>query len=70
MVEQFECENCGAYLEFDPRVGGLKCEFCGSTKVVQVEHRTIEEHDFFAAPSSTGWVQLFTSRVAKPSCTA
>ncbi len=55
MVEQFECENCGAYLEFDPRVAGLKCDFCGSTKVVFVEHKAIEEHDFFSAPSSTGW---------------
>ncbi|UCF07821.1 MAG: zinc ribbon domain-containing protein [Thermoplasmata archaeon] len=55
MVEQFECESCGAYLEFDPKVAGLRCEFCGSTKVIFIEHKAVEEHDFFAAPAATGW---------------
>ncbi|MEE9151758.1 MAG: hypothetical protein V3U20_08015 [Thermoplasmata archaeon] len=55
MVKQFECENCGAYLEFDPKSQKLECDYCGSVKVIEVEHKAIEEHDFFSAPTALGW---------------
>ena len=55
VVKQFECENCGAYIEFDPKTQALKCEYCGSEKIIEVEHKAIEEHDFFSAPSALGW---------------
>jgi DNA-directed RNA polymerase subunit RPC12/RpoP len=55
MQKQFECKNCGAYLEFDPATQALKCSFCDSMEVIEVEHKAIEEHDFFAAPKSLGW---------------
>ncbi|UCE74174.1 MAG: hypothetical protein JSV56_00335 [Methanomassiliicoccales archaeon] len=55
MSKQFECQNCGAYLEFDPKTQALKCDFCDSVKVIEVEHKVVEEHDFFSAPRSTGW---------------
>ncbi len=55
MPRQFECQNCGAHLEFDPQVQALKCEYCDSVKVIEVEHKVIEEHDFFSAPTALGW---------------
>jgi predicted RNA-binding Zn-ribbon protein involved in translation (DUF1610 family) len=55
MHKQFECKNCGAYLEFDPKTQTLKCDFCGSTEIIEIEHKAILEHDFFAAPTSLGW---------------
>jgi Zn finger protein HypA/HybF involved in hydrogenase expression len=55
MHKQFECKNCGAYLEFDPKTQTLKCEYCGSSEVIEVEHKAIIEHDFFSAPTALGW---------------
>ncbi len=55
MAKQFECQNCGAYLEFDPRTQALKCDFCDSVKVIEIEHKAVEEHDFFSAPTKVGW---------------
>ena len=61
MHKQFECKNCGAYLEFDPKTQTLKCDFCGSSEVIEIEHKAILEHDFFAAPTSLGWdTQVYT----------
>ncbi len=61
MQKQFECKNCGAYLEFDPNTQALKCSFCDSMEVIEVEHKAILEHDFFAAPQSLGWDKKVTS---------
>jgi DNA-directed RNA polymerase subunit RPC12/RpoP len=61
MSKQFECQNCGAYLEFDPKTQQLKCDYCDSQKVIEIEHKAIEEHDFFAAPSAYGWDVAATS---------
>lgn len=55
MQKQFECKNCGAYLEFDPKIQSLKCDYCGSVEVIEIEHKAIEEHDFFSAPTALGW---------------
>jgi hypothetical protein len=61
VAKQFECESCGAYLEFDPKTHSLKCDFCGSTKVIEVEHKAVEEHDFFSAPTNVGWDTKLTT---------
>ncbi|MCK5310114.1 MAG: hypothetical protein KAJ64_05655 [Thermoplasmata archaeon] len=53
--EQFECNSCGAHLEFDPNSQLMKCEFCNSEEVIKVEHKAIVEHDFNSAPFATGW---------------
>jgi Zn finger protein HypA/HybF involved in hydrogenase expression len=61
MQKQFECKNCGAYLEFDPSTQALKCDFCDSKEVIEVEHKAILEHDFFSAPTSLGWDRQVTT---------
>ena len=52
MVKQFKCQGCGAFLEFDPRLQGLKCEYCGSVEVIEVEDKAAEEHDIFSIPKA------------------
>jgi hypothetical protein len=54
-TSQFECNSCGAHLEFDPKTQNMKCQFCQSEKVVPVEAQPIVEHDFYSAPKATGW---------------
>ena len=53
--EQFECNSCGAHLEFNPKTQQMICNFCGSEGVIPVEHKSIVEHDFYSAPFATGW---------------
>lgn len=55
MTKQFECKNCGAYLEFDPKRQALNCDYCGSVEVIEVKYEPIKEHDFFTAPRTFGW---------------
>lgn len=55
MVKQFVCEGCGAKLQFDADTQKLKCDYCGSDKVVMVDYEVPEEHDLFSAPKHTGW---------------
>jgi hypothetical protein len=55
MSTQFQCQGCGALLEFDPRLQGLKCEYCGSVEAIEVEHKAAEEHDILSAPKTYGW---------------
>jgi hypothetical protein len=42
-------------LEFDPKRQELKCDYCDSAKVIEIEHKAVEEHDFFSAPTALGW---------------
>ncbi|MCK5038837.1 MAG: hypothetical protein KAS16_07030 [Thermoplasmata archaeon] len=55
MAKDFKCQSCGAPLRFEPDERGLKCEYCGSKEVIQVERKAILEHDIFSAPRATGW---------------
>ncbi len=55
VTEQFECNSCGAHLEFDPNTQHMKCEFCDSEEVIPIEHKAIVEHDFNSAPLAIGW---------------
>lgn len=61
MSRQFECQSCGAYLEFDPKTQQLKCDYCDSVEIIEVEHKAIEEHDFFSAPYAYGWDAVTTT---------
>jgi len=61
MTEQFECNSCGAHLEFDPRSQHMKCDYCGAEEVIQIEHKAMVEHDFYSAPKATGWNRPATS---------
>jgi hypothetical protein len=41
------CRQCGAYLEFDPGTGGLRCAYCGHRERIESDRGTeIEEHSF------------------------
>jgi DNA-directed RNA polymerase subunit RPC12/RpoP len=52
---QFECKNCGAYLEFDPKRQALKCDYCGSEEIIEVKYEPAKEYDFYSAPTSFGY---------------
>ena len=44
---KFPCANCGARLDFDPAVRGLKCPYCGFTEVIQRDEKVeIPERDY------------------------
>ena len=44
---KFPCANCGARLDFDPAVRGLKCPYCGFTEVIQRDEKAeIAERDY------------------------
>jgi len=55
VAQKFQCRNCGAALEFDPQVHGLKCDHCDSIEVIAVQMAPEVEHDIFSAPVNTGW---------------
>jgi DNA-directed RNA polymerase subunit RPC12/RpoP len=56
MVTRYECKGCGADLEFDASTQALKCQYCGSTEILEVEYKDATEHDFFASPPPyEGW---------------
>ncbi len=69
MVKQFECQNCGAGIEFDPTTHALKCDYCGSVKLVEAAYDVPVEHDLFAAPKNQGW-DLAMATVQCESCGA
>lgn len=40
----YKCSNCGGELRFDPTIGKLRCDFCGSTYDLS-EYENPHEHD-------------------------
>lgn len=47
---KFPCKQCGAKVEYDPEVHGLKCPYCGHTEVIataddDTKSEQIKEHD-------------------------
>jgi DNA-directed RNA polymerase subunit RPC12/RpoP len=55
MTKEFKCKKCGAILKFDPSSHGLKCDYCESVEVVEVQPVAATEYDLFSAPKVTGW---------------
>ncbi len=47
-INRFLCDNCGANMVFDPRVGQLTCPYCESTKAIEQTNGTITEKDFYS----------------------
>ena len=43
---KFPCANCGARLDFDPSVRGLKCPYCGHSEVIQASATPVAERDW------------------------
>jgi hypothetical protein len=61
-VEKFKCTQCGAFLIFDAGKQVMKCNFCGSEKLIESNFEKFpEEKDFFSAPSHTGWAAEMSS---------
>lgn len=58
MVKSFACENCGAKQHWDAQIQRLKCDYCNSTKVVEVDYGPPTEHPLFSVPpekARRGW---------------
>jgi DNA-directed RNA polymerase subunit RPC12/RpoP len=36
-LKTMQCKNCGANISFDPKLQVMKCEFCGSTYLVETQ---------------------------------
>jgi hypothetical protein len=68
-MQRFQCKNCGAGLEFDPKTHGMKCDYCDSVEVIPYEQVTPEEHDIFSAPRNKGW-DMEVSTIQCESCGA
>ena len=55
MGSQVECPSCGAVMKFDPEIQGLACDYCGSDKRIELDHREIEEKELDSVPIFKGW---------------
>ncbi|MBX3178867.1 MAG: hypothetical protein KF886_16045 [Candidatus Hydrogenedentes bacterium] len=47
--KQFECEQCGAALEFQPGSQALACPYCGHENAIAAMEAAVEELDYHAA---------------------
>jgi DNA-directed RNA polymerase subunit RPC12/RpoP len=45
-VNRFMCDNCGANMVFDPKVGKLACPYCNYAKEIVSDKTEISERDF------------------------
>jgi DNA-directed RNA polymerase subunit RPC12/RpoP len=45
-VKRHSCQNCGADMIFDPKVGKLACPYCAAQKTIQTNLADIVERDF------------------------
>jgi DNA-directed RNA polymerase subunit RPC12/RpoP len=43
---KFPCANCGARLDFDPKVRGLKCPYCGFEEKIEKGDDEVRERDY------------------------
>lgn len=50
---QFPCDTCGSDLRYNPEIGQLTCDHCGSEKVIteldKLQGQSIKEQDFYKA---------------------
>jgi ribosomal protein S27E len=46
LIQKFACSGCGSNLEFNPKVGQLKCPYCGREESMPQTQQTIEERSF------------------------
>ena len=53
-VEQHNCPNCGASLQYDPSSGKLVCEHCGSSIDFE-KSNAVEERDFTELATFSHW---------------
>jgi DNA-directed RNA polymerase subunit RPC12/RpoP len=48
-IKRHLCENCGANMIFDPKIGKLACPYCASAKTIETNVEKIVERDFYSA---------------------
>ncbi len=58
---QFDCDGCGAHLEFDADEQAMKCPYCGTMVRVERVKDPIVEHRLDEVPSRTGWERKATT---------
>lgn len=67
--KQFECEQCGASLEFAPGSNSLTCPYCGHVNAIAALDESIEEHDYEVALAASASVEETEERL-EVKCTA
>lgn len=45
-VKRFPCPSCGAYLEFNPQAGKLKCAYCGWEDAIPQTAQEVKENSY------------------------
>ncbi|MEG4198818.1 hypothetical protein [Microcoleus sp. Pol12A5] len=45
-VKRFPCPSCGAYLEFNPQAGKLKCAYCGWQDAIPQSAEEVKENSY------------------------
>lgn len=53
-AKQFECQGCGAKMQFDPKAGKQKCPYCGHEHEVPQSEEQVRELDFQAVLAQAG----------------
>ncbi len=48
-INRYLCQNCGANMVFDPKIGKLACPYCASSKSIETNINKIVERDFYSA---------------------
>src|SRR4051812_39463824 len=43
---KFPCPTCGARLDFDPSIRGLKCPYCGHNETIEATATTVTERNW------------------------
>jgi len=61
VFKEYDCENCGASLTFEPEAQALKCNYCGSSKIIEYDEKGGKERSIFTAIKPKGWDPDFTS---------
>ncbi|WP_373535766.1 hypothetical protein [Microcoleus sp.] len=62
-VKRFPCPSCGAYLEFNPQAGKLKCAYCGWEDAIPQSAEEVKENSYeqYLKPDKTALTTLSTT---------
>jgi ribosomal protein S27E len=62
-VKRFPCPSCGAYLQFNPKAGKLKCAYCGWEDAIPQSAEEVKENSYeqYLKPDKTTLKQLSTT---------
>lgn len=48
-IKRHLCQNCGANMVFDPKIGKLACPYCATSQTIETNVNKIVERDFMSA---------------------